>query len=62
MGIIYRYAKLAELKNDKMQINDGELKDDDKLPEDTVFNLNYMVKLLIIAYYFYFILLKALYL
>ncbi|CAI9287613.1 unnamed protein product [Lactuca saligna] len=31
-----KYAKLAELKNDKMQINDRELKDDDKLPEDTV--------------------------
>ncbi|CAI9287232.1 unnamed protein product [Lactuca saligna] len=30
-----KYAKLAELKNDKMQINDSELKDDDKLPEDT---------------------------
>ncbi|XP_076903058.1 uncharacterized protein LOC143558012 isoform X1 [Bidens hawaiensis] len=28
-----KYAKLAELKNDKMQMSD---KDDDKLPEDTV--------------------------
>ncbi|XP_024979605.1 dymeclin isoform X2 [Cynara cardunculus var. scolymus] len=30
-----KYAKLAELKNDKMQMSDSELKDDDKLPEDT---------------------------
>ncbi|GKA56979.1 hypothetical protein Tco_0756051 [Tanacetum coccineum] len=31
-------AKLAEIKNDKMQIIDGQLKDDDKLPEYTVVN------------------------
>ncbi|KAJ9538226.1 hypothetical protein OSB04_030959 [Centaurea solstitialis] len=30
-----KYAKLAELKNDKMQMSDSEPKDDDKLPEDT---------------------------
>nr|XP_043626405.1 dymeclin [Erigeron canadensis] len=30
-----KYAKLAELKNDKMHSSDGELKDDDKVPEDT---------------------------
>ncbi|KAI7756147.1 hypothetical protein M8C21_023994 [Ambrosia artemisiifolia] len=30
-----KYAKLAELKNDKMQMSDSDPKDDDKLPEDT---------------------------
>ncbi|XP_071691533.1 uncharacterized protein [Rutidosis leptorrhynchoides] len=29
-----KYAKLAELKNDKMHMTDGGLKDDDKIPED----------------------------
>ncbi|KAL8234505.1 hypothetical protein R6Q59_020605 [Mikania micrantha] len=30
-----KYAKLAELKNNKMQMSDSDTKDDDKLPEDT---------------------------
>lgn len=36
MDIKYRYNKLAEMKNDKMQMPNGESREGDSLPEDTV--------------------------
>ncbi|KAL8188837.1 hypothetical protein R6Q57_029592 [Mikania cordata] len=38
-----KYAKLAELKNNKMQMSDSDTKDDDKLPEDTVIGLIFLL-------------------
>lgn len=34
----FRYTKLAELKNDKMHLSNGESRDGDSLPEDMVIN------------------------